>query len=41
VLHAVGLGRRAGTSPGRFLGTALTQAVLLGSVGVAVWAAAG
>jgi len=36
-LHASGLGRRAGTSPGRFLGTLLTQGVLLTSAGLALW----
>jgi len=30
LLHAVGLSRSAGTSPGRFLGTALTWLALLG-----------
>lgn len=36
LLHAYGLSRRSGTSPGRFLGMALTWAVLLGEAGVAI-----
>ena len=37
-LHAFGLGRHAGSSPGRFIGTALTQGVLLLSAAAAVFA---
>lgn len=37
LLHAYGLSRRSGTSPGRFLGTLLTWGVLLGEAGVGVW----
>ena len=36
LLHAYGLSRRSGTSPGRFLGMALTWVVLLGEAGVAI-----
>lgn len=36
LLHAYGLSRRSGASPGRFLGMALTWAVLLGEAGVAI-----
>ena len=36
LLHAYGLSRRSGTSPGRFLGMALTWGVLLGEAGVAI-----
>ena len=36
LLHAYGLSRRSGTSPGRLLGMALTWAVLLGEAGVAI-----
>ena len=37
LLHAWGLSRRSGTSPGRMFGMALTWAVLLGEAGVGVW----
>lgn len=38
VLHAVGLGRHHRQSPGRFIGTLLTQLVLLGSAVAALLA---
>ena len=37
LLHAYGLSRRSGTSPGRMFGMALTWGVLLGEAGVGVW----
>lgn len=37
LLHAYGLSRRSGTSPGRFIGTLLTWGVLLGEASVGVW----
>lgn len=37
LLHAYGLSRRSGTSPGRFIGTLLTWGVLLGEAGVGAW----
>lgn len=37
LMHAYGLSRRSGTSPGRFLGTLLTWLVLLGEAGTGVW----
>ena len=37
-LHAFGLGRHPGASPGRFTGTALTQLVMLVSAGAAFFA---
>lgn len=39
LLHAYGLSRHAGTSPGRFLGTVLTWTVLLVAALAALWLA--
>ena len=37
VAHAIGLYRGSGTSPGRFIGTALTWTMILGNAGVCVY----